>query len=156
MYFSYVNGGYQEDPNGILVGLTGDDDSGNKYKAIVFMLNFTSLQYAQSIDWIYQVEMQALGRTDWLFVKNVTMTISNSNYVNTETGAIVPASEATTTDENGVVTINDGYARQLDFFVEVYLKTEDRHMALPMYDYFMSQIEAHEGIHDPLVTYKRQ
>jgi hypothetical protein len=144
MYYNYVNGVYVEDPNGILPGVEGTDVNGNRYKAIAFMLNFTSLQYGQSIEWIYRLEIQAVGRTDWQFMRNESMQVSNGVYVNISTGQVVPPEEALEDDGSGNMVIKAGYMTQLHFFVDTYFK--DMYTAASMYQYFIDEIIRKEGI----------
>ncbi len=138
MYFKYDGGQYIPDPDGVLVGVEGTDENGNNFYGIAFMLNFSSLQYGQSIEWIYQVLVKPEGLPDYIFMRNETMPISNSNYVNKSTGDIVPPEEATTEGEDGAIIINDGYDRQLDFFVDTYFK--GLYTTEAMYTYFVDEM----------------
>jgi len=122
MYFKYENGTYVQDPEGVLVGAAAIDPNGNNFQVVVFMLNFTSLQFGSYIEYIYQVDLQAVGLEQFHAIRNQTMAISNGHYVDLATGLEAPAEIATTTDEEGVVTINAGYMGEFDYFVSCYFK----------------------------------
>ncbi len=152
MYFDLVNGNYEENPDGILPGIVGIDPAGNDYRAIMFMPILSELQYGQQIQYLYHVQIKALETENWLTMRTETVTISNSNYINTSTGADAPIEEATTVDDNGNIVINEGYVGQLDYFVDSVGKGMYERIAV--YDYILQQIVSLESAKAPKVKYQ--
>jgi hypothetical protein len=155
MYFKYDNGSYVQDPEGALVGAAAIDPNGNNFQVVIFMLNFTSLQYGQSIEYIYQVDLQAVGLELFHAIRNQTMLISNSNYVDLATGLDAPAEDATTTDEEtGAITINDGYSGEFDYFVNCYFKGTLVPFK-PMYEFMLDRAIVMETRNNPDIPVDR-
>jgi len=139
MYYTSENGYFIEKENGIIPGCEWSDNYGNEFRAIVFMFNFNSLQYGQSIEYIYCVESRGVGRSTWINERNVSVEISNSMYLNTITGGLYTYEEAS---EDGI--LKQGYIGQLDYFINAIGKGIPEPVAI--YDLMIKEIKRREGL----------
>ncbi|PZF73904.1 hypothetical protein [Taibaiella soli] len=139
-YYNLENGAFIETANGLLPGIEWQEGA-NKFRAIMTVPNFTELQHGRQITCMYSVQIQPSGLTEWIFVRNESIIITNQNFINTQTVSLVPSSEAK--DEHG--SLKPGYAGQLDFFVSMIGKGLYQPI-LPMYDLIIESIITQENI----------
>lgn len=146
-YYNNIDGIYTEHPDGILLGIEWLDGNANGVRAILFLLDLSTLQGGQEVTFIYQVELKPAGTEGWLIrdrpffkLRHDVMTLQVNNLARAfhPTQPIVedpPPPEA---------------VAQLDLFVGLYLTgkiTPQGNKLPPMYNWLaeiMAELEGQE------------
>jgi hypothetical protein len=121
VFFRWTPTGYVGDDDGLLVGTGWSDEFGNGFRAIVFLPDLSELKYQRSVQFFYDLEIQAEGQPAYIHSATKTLTLSNDVLVEYDPATAVlgrlfsrnaPRAEPTATDPVG----------QLDLFIGLYWK----------------------------------
>lgn len=143
-YYDYINGKYVEDMDGPLVGIEWQDANQNDVRAILFLMDFSILQYGHEIPFIYQTEVRAYGTDEWLLQTRKEFKITNDvlivpdDHPNVLSAFRIRANDAPPEPEA---------VGQMDYFVDVYLKggKYPPGLLVPMYEWLAEIIAELEG-----------
>lgn len=141
-YFDYTDGIYVENPDGPLMGIQWADAGGNQIRAVLFLMDFSTLMNGQEITFIYQAEVQPVGQTDWLLRDRKVFKLTNSVLIDPDDPPHANFRRRVTADAPEAEWVG-----QLDYFVDIYFKggKYPPGLLLPMYGWLAEVIADLEG-----------
>lgn len=77
-YYSQQGGVFTRDGEGLMVGIEWQDASLNLIRAIVFLMDFSTLQNGTDVTFLYHVEVLPVEQDKFLLKDTKTITISNN------------------------------------------------------------------------------
>lgn len=141
-YYRAAGTSFEQDPEGPLVGIEWSDAGGNTTRAVLFLMDFSTLVGGQEISFMYQAEVQPVGQAGWLFRDRQIFRITNSALIDPADPLSVTLRRRVSKDPAPTDPVG-----QLDYFVDIYLKggKYPPGQLLPMYEWLAVIIADLEG-----------
>lgn len=141
-YYELLDGVYTENPEGQLVGIEWADAGGNLIRAILFLMDFSTLLGGHELSFMYQAEVQPVGQTNWLLRDRKVFKITNSVLIDPNDPPASSLRRQIVFDAPGPTFVG-----QFDYFVDIYLKggKYPPGLLLPMYEWLAQVIADLEG-----------
>lgn len=143
-YYDY-NGEFIENPEGLLAGIEWLDEGGNSVRAIVFLIDMSTLQNGRYISFMYRLQVKPVAQEIWILKDTKEVRITQDVLINPNPENLVKAFSAPQPNDPAP---DPGAIGQLEYFIGIYYK--GNHVPPgqmePIYGWLLQIVANREGV----------